>query len=165
MVKGGFSFKSKPYPHNLQLTTQRQKSFESHLSSTLMRVKLVEIFFLKRSFFLCIFLILATRYSAIYHLKTTKCNQQLQLTSNISAAFVSYSRTVRINSDKLTTKVKMYWRLTTHIWARGKNLLLHQQQVVIHPHSPLQNQTPSTFQWDRALSLGQKWSDSAGNLE
>ena len=41
MVKGGFSFNSKTYLHMSQLTTQGQKSFESHLSSTLMRVKLV----------------------------------------------------------------------------------------------------------------------------
>ena len=48
MVKGSFSFNSrrtederpfKNYPQ--KLTTQSQKSFESHLSSTLMRVKLV----------------------------------------------------------------------------------------------------------------------------
>ena len=48
MVKGSFSFNSrrtederpsKNYPQ--KLTTQRQKSFESHLSSTLTRVKLV----------------------------------------------------------------------------------------------------------------------------
>ena len=48
MVKGSFSFNSrrtederpsKNYPQ--KLTTQRQKSFESHLSLTLMRVKLV----------------------------------------------------------------------------------------------------------------------------
>ena len=49
MVKGSFSFYEderplKNYPQ--KLTTQRQKSFESHLSSTLMQVKLVRTYFL-----------------------------------------------------------------------------------------------------------------------
>ena len=49
MVKGSFSSNSRrtederPSEYPQKLTTQRQKSFESHLSSTLMRVKLVNL--------------------------------------------------------------------------------------------------------------------------